>query len=217
MQRKRYICLLSKFSSEVSAYTRPQKTIGGVLCLASSKCFTAIREGMNNEHKRKDKEAFNKRGLEQNGGCEGGRAESWKARLRHETYGESDNGMERERYSLQLDLAEQGPLICKCATAVWMFDGCWGSACSEGQQSMKYTLQLQLHCLGKERCEAHTQMHARCSELSRSVTHTETHSMKDNSSGLCQKVWEFWAWEKWLFICYELCVCVFVFLLSCRS
>lgn len=28
---------------------------------------------MNNEHKRKDKEAFNKRGLEQKGGCVGGR------------------------------------------------------------------------------------------------------------------------------------------------
>lgn len=34
--------------------------------------FRAIRDGMNNEHKRKDKEAFNKRGLEQKGGCVGG-------------------------------------------------------------------------------------------------------------------------------------------------
>lgn len=31
--------------------------------------FRAIREGMNNEHERKDKEAFNKRGLEQKGWC----------------------------------------------------------------------------------------------------------------------------------------------------
>lgn len=42
--------------------------------------FGAIRDRMNNEHKRKDKEAFNKRGLEKKGGCvegeEGGRAES---------------------------------------------------------------------------------------------------------------------------------------------
>ena len=186
------------------------------LALPPPKCFTAIREGMNNEHKRKDKEAFNKRGLEQNGGCGEGRAESWKARLRHETYGESDNGMERERYSLQLDLAEQGPLICKCATAVWMFDGCWGSACSEGQQSMKYTLQLQLHCLGKERCEAHTQMHAHRSELSRSVTHAQKHTQWRTTVQACVRKSESLRARE-MFICMLWVVCLCVFLLSCRS
>lgn len=149
--------------------------------LPSSQSFTAIREGMTNEHKREDKEAFNKRGLEQNGGCgdggeRRGRAESWKARLRHETYGESDNGMERERYSLQLDLAEQGPLICKCATAVWMFDGCWGSTCSERANKAWNINDNLRHCVGKERCEARTHiLHTHCFELSRSATHAQKH------------------------------------------
>ena len=38
--------------------------------------FREMRERMNYEHERKDKEAFNKSGLQQKGGCEEGRAHS---------------------------------------------------------------------------------------------------------------------------------------------
>lgn len=117
----KYFCLLNSYK------------MCAVLCISSSQSFTGIREGMNYEHKRKDKEAFNKRGLEHNSWR--GRAGYWKARLRHETYRESDSGTERERYSLQLDLAEQGPLICKCTSAVWMFDGCWDSTATRANKA----------------------------------------------------------------------------------
>ena len=69
--RSHVYCLLRRWSSEVRAYPPLQRAICAVLCFASF--FRAIRDRMNNEHKRKDKEAFNKRGLEQKGGCVGGR------------------------------------------------------------------------------------------------------------------------------------------------
>lgn len=50
----------------------------------------------------------------------------------------------------QLHLTVHSPLICKCVSAVWMFDGCWGPRCNSGQQSIKYTLQLEALCRQRE-------------------------------------------------------------------
>lgn len=86
--------------SETSAHPQRQN-ISAARCFASFFCVQAIRKELNNEHGGKDKEAFNKRGLEQKGGggvcVEGGRIQ---LKSQNKTWNiQSDNGTERERYS----------------------------------------------------------------------------------------------------------------------
>lgn len=58
-----------------------------------------------------------------------------------------------------------------------MFDGCWSSTRGEGQQSMKYTLQLTALCWQRKVWGAHARTHAHthCALNTHRLRHSQTH------------------------------------------